>query len=229
MRLRAYSGAINPGALASAWPERSRSPNDLGRVQLEKPTEAAMAAVGQAIVGPRLTKSAPRLDTLTCIVPSSERTASMRTAIRRDRLEQVRRTIDRHLTSPSLRAAFLCKTVGISRSGLYRLFEDRGGVACYIQRQRLLRAYAVLSDPANCRPILSIADEFCFADASSFSRAFKRKFGCRPSDVTLSAAHALQITHTTGKERFARSNSAVWDRAHGYWDAKPISIARTSA
>jgi len=58
----------------------------------------------------------------------------------------------------------------MSRSNLYRLFEDTGGVARYIQRERLLEAHAVLTNPANSQSISAIAEDLCFADASSFSR-----------------------------------------------------------
>ncbi|MBV8702176.1 MAG: AraC family transcriptional regulator [Acetobacteraceae bacterium] len=65
----------------------------------------------------------------------------------------------------------------MSRSNLYRLLESEGGVTHYIQRQRLLEARALLTDAKNKRPISAIADELCFADASSFGRAFRAMFG----------------------------------------------------
>jgi AraC-like DNA-binding protein len=71
----------------------------------------------------------------------------------------------------------------MSRSNLYRLFEDTGGVARYIQRERLLEAHAVLTDPTKTQSISTMAEDLCFADASSFSRAFKREFGYSPGEV----------------------------------------------
>jgi AraC-like DNA-binding protein len=61
--------------------------------------------------------------------------------------------------------------------------DAEGGVARYIQSQRLLDAYTLLSDPDAERSITAIADELCFADVSGFSRAFRRQFGAKPSDV----------------------------------------------
>jgi AraC-like DNA-binding protein len=71
----------------------------------------------------------------------------------------------------------------MSRSNLYRLLENKGGVAQYIQSQRLLEAHSILADPRNVQSITNLAEDLCFADASSFSRAFKREFGYRPSDA----------------------------------------------
>ena len=95
----------------------------------------------------------------------------------------MRRVIRKHLRTPTFRPSILCRLVGISRSNLYRPFEDAGGVARYIQRERLLEAHAVLADPANTQSISSIAEDLCFADASSLSRAFKREFGHSPGEV----------------------------------------------
>ena len=92
-----------------------------------------------------------------------------------------------------LRAEDLGRLVGMSRSNLYRLFEDTGGVARYIQRERLLEARAVLSDLATTQSISAIAEDFCFADASSFSRAFKREFGYSPSEVRSAALAGLAV------------------------------------
>jgi AraC-like DNA-binding protein len=73
------------------------------------------------------------------------------------------------------------------------LFENSGGVVHYIQRQRLLNAYDILSDPLSRRSILSISEDLCFADASSFTRAFRHEFGCSPSEVRSAAAKGSSI------------------------------------
>ena len=70
----------------------------------------------------------------------------------------------------------------MSRSNLYRLFEDTDGVARYIHVQRLLEAHTILSDPQKTQSISAIAEDLCFADASSFSRTFKREFGYSPAN-----------------------------------------------
>jgi AraC-like DNA-binding protein len=118
-----------------------------------------------------------------CILPSADRVAMADSQIKLTRLEKVRQTIRKHLRSPSLGTDRLCRDVGVSRSQLYRLLEGEGGVARYIQRQRLLEAYATLSGASGKMPLATLANDLCFADASSFSRAFRHEFGVRPSDV----------------------------------------------
>jgi AraC-like DNA-binding protein len=113
------------------------------------------------------------------------------------RKERVRRVVRRHLRTPTFRPAILGRLVGMSRSNLYRLFEDTGGVARYIQRERLLEAHAVLTDLASTQSISSIAEDLCFADASSFSRAFKREFGHGPGELRSAALAGLAPPATT--------------------------------
>ena len=125
--------------------------------------------------------------------PSAERVAVARRQINVRRKERVRRVIRKHLRTPTFRSSILCRLVGMSRSNLYRLFEDTGGVARYIQRERLLEAHAVLTNPATKSPISAIAEDLCFADASSFSRTFRREFGHSPGEVRSAALAGLAL------------------------------------
>jgi AraC-like DNA-binding protein len=113
------------------------------------------------------------------------------------RLGRIRKIIDTNLKSPTLGPKKLCRLAGISRSHLYRLFEPSGGVARYIQSQRLAEIYAALSDPEKRQSIASIAEEFGFTDASTFGRAFRAEFGCRPSDVR-AAGLCGRVLRSTG-------------------------------
>jgi AraC-like DNA-binding protein len=83
----------------------------------------------------------------------------------------------------------LCREAATSRSQLYRLLEEEGGVARYIQRRRLSESFAILCDARSNLPIGEIAETLCFSDASSFSRAFRREFGMSPGEVR-SASYA---------------------------------------
>jgi AraC-like DNA-binding protein len=56
---------------------------------------------------------------------------------------------------------------------------------------RLLEAYAVVRDPTTTKSISAIAEDLCFADGSSFSRAFKREFGDSPGEVRSAARAGL--------------------------------------
>jgi AraC-like DNA-binding protein len=135
---------------------------------------------------PRLT-NAVRAMVLACAGPSSDRLDLASSQINLTRREKVRQFIDMNLREPTLDATLLCRAVGMSRTQLYRLFHDDGGVARYIRHRRLLRGYADLSDTGNNASINAIADGLCFEDASSFSRAFKQEFGLNPRDVRAAA------------------------------------------
>ncbi len=103
----------------------------------------------------------------------------------------------------------------MSRSNLYRLFEDIGGVARYIQRERLLEAQSILSDPARTQSISAIAEDLCFADASSFSRMFRREFGHSPSEVR-SAALAGVAPSATPRIRVMSDRANFGDLLRGF-------------
>jgi AraC-like DNA-binding protein len=148
----------------------------------------AHRAVAQEVTKPTDTKkSAARTIVAGEFVRAAEWVTAAKQQIDLDRRDRVRRVIQRHLRSPILKPAILCRLVGMSRSSLYRLLGDTSGVTRYIQIQRLLEARALLGDPSTNKPIAAIAEELCFADASSFARAFKREFGRSPSGTRLEA------------------------------------------
>lgn len=118
-----------------------------------------------------------------CLAPSEDRLAEAHVQMDFTLMERVRRAVRMHLRSPSLGPDKLCREAATSRSQLYRLLEGEGGVAHYIQRQRLSESFVMLCDVSSVLPIGRIADMLCFADASSFSRAFRREFGMSPRDV----------------------------------------------
>ncbi|MFG1430814.1 AraC family transcriptional regulator [Xanthobacter sp. V2C-8] len=95
--------------------------------------------------------------------------------------ERARRIIRQNIASATLSPESLCRALGVSRSRLYRLFEELGGVSRYIQRQRLLAAFAMLGDPRERRTVAQIAETLGFMDHSGFSRAFRAEFGLSPS------------------------------------------------
>jgi len=78
----------------------------------------------------------------------------------------------------------LCRHFHVSRSTVYRLFGPVGGVRQFINGARLERCYGELrgADPRRAK-IADIAASWRFADASSFSRRFRSRFGVSPSEV----------------------------------------------
>jgi AraC-like DNA-binding protein len=122
--------------------------------------------------------------------------ARVRTLIEAVTLERIRRHIAASLGSPGLHPEALCGQFRISRSQLYRLFEPLGGVAAYIQEQRLGRAFAELSEATHGhRRIYDIAFDLGFSSEAHFSRIFRRAFGLSPSEVR---AHARDVLSADG-------------------------------
>jgi AraC-like DNA-binding protein len=102
-------------------------------------------------------------------------------------LARIKRLIRSNLAAATLGPARLCALGGLSRSALYRLFEPFGGVARYIQHERLLAAYRALTDPADRRSIAQMAEAVGFFEPSSFSRAFRAEFGVAPRELRAAA------------------------------------------
>lgn len=96
------------------------------------------------------------------------------------------RAIDRFIGSQLGRADLdgdlLMRKFRIGRSTLYRLFAAHGGVAAYIRDLRLDRAAALLSAPGAPARIGAVGRAVGYADQAAFTRAFRRRHGCAPSE-----------------------------------------------
>lgn len=138
---------------------------------------------------------------LACLLPTADHVAAARAPMVRSLRAQAHRLIVDQIASPLLTPDRLCRMLGISRSRLYRLFDDRGGVARYIQRQRLLAGLAQLSDGAGMESIVRIAEKVGFADASGFSRAFRQEFGVSPSDARAAARAGTPLIPAMARQR----------------------------
>ncbi len=132
-----------------------------------------------------------------CIDASVLQEGSAATQIGHTLRERVRQVVRSRLQSSSLGPASICRAVGISRSGLYRLMQGEGGVARYIQSQRLQACYAALCDLENTQTINAIAEAHGFPDPSSFNRAFRQRYSLTPGDVR-AAAQAEVVLVTAG-------------------------------
>lgn len=90
--------------------------------------------------------------------------------------------IDARLGSAQLGAASLARTLGVSRSTLYRLFGAEGGVNACIRKLRLERVHQLLGQPATSEPIAVLAERWGFCDAAHFGRLFREAYGMTPGD-----------------------------------------------
>jgi len=98
--------------------------------------------------------------------------------------EAAERVIDRNLGLSRLSPDWLARKFGCSRSAVYRLFRARGcSVMEFVTEKRLTKAFASLADSDNRLTIADIALSCGFDDPSSFSRMFRRRFGCSPREL----------------------------------------------
>lgn len=97
--------------------------------------------------------------------------------------------IDANLADPQLGPQSIIQNFRISRSQLYRIFDNDGGVAKVIRDKRLDRAYYILVSH-NGKPLSfkEIAYRCGFQDGTQFTKAFKARFCMSPKDVKASSA-----------------------------------------
>ena len=134
-------------------------------------------------------EDAPRLEAaLSSMLTACLMGLEMRPATTRQQLEAARRArvvalVDAALGDTELSPGMLVKRSGMSRSELYRCFAPIGGIARVIQQRRLRQAYRELVRVDAPPSVSRIGEAVGFYDPSSFTRAFRREFGCTPSEV----------------------------------------------
>lgn len=117
------------------------------------------------------------------LVPCQERLSEARAPIDAVITTRAIRAIDAGLADPYLTPDHLCRSVGVSRSRLYRIFEPAGGISNYIRRRRLLETRHALANSTDGRSVSTIAESMGFMDPSTYSRMFKREFGLSPKEA----------------------------------------------
>ena len=112
-------------------------------------------------------------------------------------LADMKSFIEAQLTCADLGADDLMRTFSLSRASLYRLFQPLGGVSAFIQDRRLSRALQVIAEPqAGSIRIKQLAHDLGFKHPTSFSRAFKKRFGMSPHEVRAERRYPEEVQST---------------------------------
>ncbi len=116
----------------------------------------------------------------TCSVDAGS-TDDMRAA----RLYAIKSDILNHLGQQALSIHGIASRHGMSPTYVRRLFTAEGtSFAAFVLQQRLAVARLMLGDARFAhRAISAIAFEVGFGDVSHFQRAFRRRYGVKPSDM----------------------------------------------
>lgn len=118
-----------------------------------------------------------------CIIPQTVYQDAARAPLGSVLIDRARMVVRQNMASPDFGPERLARLLAMSRSKLYRLFEHGGGVAHFINRERLHEAHQRLSSYRNALSIHAIGNEVGFIDHSTFSRAFRREFGYSPTEA----------------------------------------------
>lgn len=96
---------------------------------------------------------------------------------------RVERYIEQNLSSHDLTPDTISRDLCIARSSLYRAFSPIGGISSHIQLRRLDTACALLFHPEEHRSVGELAETLGFESTATFSKAFRRRFGCSPREA----------------------------------------------
>lgn len=130
-----------------------------------------------------LLAAATRALVVACTARTTPQAAPMAAPVTSGLVERTRLVVQRHMASPDFGPPQLARLLAMSRSKLYRLLDGDGGVAHFINRERLMRAWRDLTEPGEAASVHAIANEVGFRDHSTFSRAFRREYGCSPTEA----------------------------------------------
>ncbi|MBG0800944.1 helix-turn-helix transcriptional regulator [Methylocystis sp. H4A] len=108
-----------------------------------------------------------------------------RGGVRAARLKVAKDYIDAHLLDTDLSDQTVAAHLCVSDRYVRLLFSDEG-MSCksYIDRQRLAKAYAMLSNPVSAGlKIIDLAYRCGFNDITTFNRQFRTRYGMTPSEA----------------------------------------------
>ncbi len=115
---------------------------------------------------------------------------------------RIRNFIRQNLSDPEIDVNRICDDCGISRSALYRLFREEGGVRHFLREERLVKAmHDLLFYPD--QQISVVARDNGFIHANDFSRAFRRRFGMTPRELRATQSNHQQH-RTASHDRVGR-------------------------
>ncbi len=120
--------------------------------------------------------------------------------------------IEQNLGDFALSADSVLSEFGVSRSSLYRMFEDKGGVRNYITERRAVRALLEISEAPHIRgQIRMAAERWGFLTPPTFSRTIHRIYGASPGSLfSAKPPPAKQPTPSAGLlSRFASRTAAT--------------------
>ncbi len=98
--------------------------------------------------------------------------------------QRIREFIEQNIHLPDLSPDFIARRFNVSRSHLYRVLADDGGVAAVVRDTRLDKAFLELTrSAASPRSITELAYRLGFSSGNQFLRAFRARFGIAPSEA----------------------------------------------
>lgn len=160
--------------------------------------------------------SAPALDQFIACLKIAMGAAPQRADIRihaRDALfELICNHIEQNLGDFALSMDSILGEFGVSRSSLYRMFEDKGGVRNYITERRAVRAILEISEAPQIRgQIRMAAERWGFLTPPTFSRTINRIYGASPGSLFPAKPASVKRLHTTPRllSRFASRTAAA--------------------
>lgn len=116
----------------------------------------------------------------------------------RTRVDLVKTYVKRNLARADLSADAICRDLKISRTTLYRLFEDESGIATYITNCRIDHCFADLAGaPKQRGQIRRVAESWGFYDPANFKRRFRERFSVPPSACVGSRTSARDLSTQT--------------------------------
>lgn len=150
-------------------------------VRIDEVDEPVRALMGKQLV-----------DLLAMAIEADERVlAGHSSSVRNAHLHRCEHFIRARLGDVRLSPQMVAEGCGISVRYLHQIFEAEDiTVGAYIRNHRLLACKAMLRDPTCRKSISEIAYEWGFGDQAQFSRNYRARFDCTPSE-TRAASRSL--------------------------------------